>query len=61
MGVSFIYATLFLALAKLPRIHLEPRDDRPQAFVDELGREVIFHGSAAVVKGPPWYPDHSKF
>ena len=43
-------------------IHLEPRQGvRPHAFVDAEGREVIFHGSSAVVKGPPWYPDHAAF
>ena len=42
-------------------IHLEPREGRPHAFVTDQGREVIFHGTAAVVKGPPWYPDHTEF
>jgi endoglycosylceramidase len=40
---------------------LDPRDGRPHAFVDAEGREVIFHGSSAVVKGPPWYPEHTEF
>ena len=42
-------------------IHLEPRPGRPRAFVDDLGREVIFHGTAAVVKGPPWHPALQKY
>ena len=30
-------------------------------FVDANGRERIFHGTNAIVKGPPWYPDHASF
>lgn len=30
-------------------------------FVDSSGRERIFHGTNAVVKGPPWIPDWRKF
>ena len=41
-------------------IHLEPREGRPHAFVTDQGREIIFHGTAAVVKGPPWYPEHTE-
>src|SRR3990167_1911685 len=31
-------------------------------FVDsETGQELFFHGTNAVVKGPPWLPDHLTF
>jgi len=46
---------------KMSSIHLEPRDGRPHVFVDDSGREIVFHGTSAVVKGPPWYPDHTEF
>ena len=30
-------------------------------LLDSQGRERIFHGTNAVVKGPPWHPDHTSF
>ena len=30
-------------------------------LINNIGRERIFHGVNAVVKGPPWIPDNSKF
>ena len=56
-----LLASLALAAASMSPIHLEPRAGRPHAFVDGEGRELILHGSTAVVKGPPWYPDHTAF
>ena len=32
-----------------------------QVFVDEDGREVVLHGTNAVVKGPPWVPVADEF
>lgn len=32
-----------------------------RTFVDEEGRERIFHGVNAVVKGPPWIPTYGAF
>ena len=32
-----------------------------QSFVDEVGRTCLFHGTNAIVKGPPWYPDYTTF
>jgi len=32
-----------------------------QRFVDEFGRERFFHGSNAIVKGPPWIPSRGTF
>jgi endoglycosylceramidase len=56
-----IACSLFsLAVATVPRVYLEARPDRPHAFTNGK-QEVIFHGSSAVVKGPPWFPDHSQF
>jgi len=53
--------SIFVATTALSPIHLEPRQGRPHAFVDAEGREIIFHGTSAVVKGPPWYPEHTQF
>eukprot|EP00413_Alexandrium_margalefii_P045109 CAMPEP_0204603200 /NCGR_PEP_ID=MMETSP0661-20131031/57124_1 /ASSEMBLY_ACC=CAM_ASM_000606 /TAXON_ID=109239 /ORGANISM="Alexandrium margalefi, Strain AMGDE01CS-322" /LENGTH=540 /DNA_ID=CAMNT_0051614245 /DNA_START=6 /DNA_END=1628 /DNA_ORIENTATION=+ len=52
---------LQLTSSELSPIHLEERSGRAHAFVDAEGREVIFHGTNAVVKGPPWHPDHAQF
>lgn len=51
----------FAVAAPISPLHLEARPGRPHAFVDDMGREIIFHGSSAVVKGPPWHPDHRQF
>lgn len=32
-----------------------------QIFIDSQGRQRIFHGTNAVVKGPPWIPDATIF
>ena len=46
----------------LPLIRLRARSgDLPHAFVDDRGRERLFHGTNAVTKGPPWVPDHRAF
>jgi len=63
-GLVFLFPLLSLCVATrstMSPIHLEPRTGRPHAFVDDEGREIIFHGSSAVVKGPPWYPAHDSF
>ena len=49
------------AAAPLPRITLRQRQGEHRVFVDPDGRERIFHGSSAVVKGPPWVPDRDTF
>jgi endoglycosylceramidase len=49
------------AAAPLPRITLRQRQGEHRVFVDPDGRERIFHGSSAVVKGPPWVPDGDSF
>eukprot|EP00966_Prymnesium_polylepis_P268898 6212248-Prymnesium_polylepis.1 len=53
----------FLAAARgaLDAITLAPRSRGPRAFVDSAGRERIFHGTNAIVKGPPWHPDSRSF
>ncbi len=38
------------------RISLKQRSSGERTFVDSSGREVIFHGVNAIVKGPPWIP-----
>lgn len=45
----------------LSRISLKLKSDGSRTFVDEYGRERFFHGTNAVVKGPPWIPDHTTF
>eukprot|EP00937_MAST-01D_sp_MAST-1D-sp2_P005638 g5638.t1 len=62
-GSLLVIEAVFGSLsASLPPIQLEARKDRPHAFVEAgTGREVIFHGTTAVVKGPPWHPDHTNF
>ena len=45
----------------LEPVTLQPRSGRPHAFVDATGRERIFHGTNAIVKGPPWVPDSRTF
>ena len=47
--------------APLQAIALQQRPDGARVFVDEHGRERIFHGTNAVVKGPPWHPDTQTF
>lgn len=49
--------------SQLSKIELKLIDinDHHRIFVDEFGRERIFHGTNAVVKGEPWVPDTSKF
>lgn len=42
-------------------LKLIDNNDHHRIFVDEFGRERIFHGTNAVVKGEPWVPDTSKF
>ena len=58
---AVIAAFLTANVSGISPIHLEPRPGRAHGFVDDEGREILFHGSSAVVKGPPWYPDHSTF
>ena len=36
-----------------PKVTVSPSG----AFVDELGRELMFHGSMYIQKSFPWYPD----
>lgn len=38
------------------RISLKQKSSGERTFVDSEGREVIFHGVNAIVKGPPWIP-----
>lgn len=46
----------------LSRVRLQSRPGRARAFVEEeTGREIIFHGTTASVKGPPWYPEWREF
>ena len=37
------------------------RQGAHRVFVDPGGRERLFHGSSAVVKGPPYVPDGHRF
>ena len=45
----------------LDPITLQQRPDGHRVFVDSKGREKLFHGTNAVVKGPPWHPDGRNF
>mmetsp|Transcript_31265 Transcript_31265/g.76274 ORF Transcript_31265/g.76274 Transcript_31265/m.76274 type:complete len:524 (-) Transcript_31265:367-1938(-) len=42
-------------------ISLRQRPTGERAFVDERGRERVFHGVNAIVKGPPWHPAVDEF
>ena len=42
-------------------IALQQRAGGARVFVDSAGRERIFRGTNAVVKGPPWHPDTESF
>lgn len=50
-----------LARNNLEPIVLQQQADGQRVFVDSFGRERIFHGTNAVVKGPPWHPDSRSF
>lgn len=52
---------LATSLAVLSPITLQPRQGGHRVFVDASGRERLFHGTNAVVKGPPWHPDSRNF
>ena len=45
----------------LPPITLQSRAGGGRVFIDATGRERIFHGTNAVVKGPPFVPDSRNF
>eukprot|EP00939_MAST-03C_sp_MAST-3C-sp1_P003020 g3020.t1 len=61
LSILFLSVVVTVIGGSMSPIHLEPREGRPHAFVDAEGREIVFHGTSAVVKGPPWYPDHKEF
>eukprot|EP00927_Polykrikos_kofoidii_P076453 TRINITY_DN7354_c1_g1_i1.p1 TRINITY_DN7354_c1_g1~~TRINITY_DN7354_c1_g1_i1.p1 ORF type:complete len:546 (+),score=79.62 TRINITY_DN7354_c1_g1_i1:48-1640(+) len=42
-------------------IHLRKRDSGEHVLVDSVGRERAFHGTNAIVKGPPWIPSRDGF
>ena len=50
-----------LLSAPLSPITLQQRSSGERVLIDANGRERIFHGTNAVVKGPPWVPDHRSF
>ena len=55
-------ATVVTAAATLERITLAaPSNGVPLTFLDESGRSRLFHGTNALVKGPPWHPDPETF
>mmetsp|Transcript_32558 Transcript_32558/g.54897 ORF Transcript_32558/g.54897 Transcript_32558/m.54897 type:complete len:600 (+) Transcript_32558:3-1802(+) len=39
------------------RVQLRQKPSGERTFVDEAGRELMFHGVNAIVKGPPWVPE----
>ena len=45
----------------LPRISQRQTPTLERVFVDSFNRQRIFHGTNAVVKGPPWIPDVTEF
>ena len=49
------------AASALAPITLRQRQGAHRVFVDPSGRERLFHGSSAVVKGPPYVPDGHRF
>lgn len=52
---------IFQAVQGLLPITLLQRQGGDRVFIDSAGRERIFHGTNAVVKGPPWHPDPYTF
>ena len=49
------------AKGALNGISLQARADGHRVFVDSAGREVLLHGTNAVVKGPPYHPDSQTY
>eukprot|EP01062_Namystynia_karyoxenos_P032379 TRINITY_DN2386_c2_g1_i1.p1 TRINITY_DN2386_c2_g1~~TRINITY_DN2386_c2_g1_i1.p1 ORF type:complete len:542 (+),score=170.39 TRINITY_DN2386_c2_g1_i1:83-1627(+) len=47
--------------APLNRIKLRQRPTGERVLIDDQGRERAFHGTNAVVKGPPWLPSRDGF
>merc|ERR1719503_247419 len=45
----------------LDAITLQDQQGGHPIFVDSAGRERLFHGTNAVVKGPPYHPDGRSF
>lgn len=48
-------------VAALPSLRLRRRETGERCFVDAEGRERFFHGTNAIVKGPPWIPSREGF
>ena len=49
-------ATLAKAGSSVSRVHLRQQPSGERVFVDEHGRQRIFHGTNVITKGRPWYP-----
>ena len=47
--------------AATPKVHLRQQPSGERVFVDEYGRERIFHGTNVITKGRPWYPTRDKY
>lgn len=50
-----------LGAAATLKIRLKQGSDGNRVFVDEFGRQRIFHGTNVVTKGPPWHPSRDTF
>ena len=60
--VSCLAVMLWVAgSATLPKISLRLRPTGERVLVDAFGRERAFHGTNAIVKGPPWMPSRDGF
>eukprot|EP01065_Artemidia_motanka_P006129 TRINITY_DN12_c0_g1_i1.p1 TRINITY_DN12_c0_g1~~TRINITY_DN12_c0_g1_i1.p1 ORF type:complete len:511 (+),score=194.07 TRINITY_DN12_c0_g1_i1:67-1599(+) len=58
---QLVAAALTASAAAVPGIKLRQRPTGERVMVDSLGRERAFHGTNAIVKGPPWVPSRDGF
>lgn len=59
--IVFLTILSFINCQDLLKITLKHRETGERIFVDSAGRERLFHGVNAVVKGPPWIPETKVF
>jgi len=61
MAACVLLALLLGPSEALPQIRLRRSASGERQLVDQFGRERFFHGTNAVVKGPPWIPSRDGF
>ena len=59
--LTALTSTLPARVSALNSISLQARTDGHRVFVDSTGREILLHGTNAVVKGPPYHPDSQTY